>query len=184
MSFYLPKVTRMTYVRVVVRNACSLLLLGALSVGLVLYARIPQAEPQARQLTSRLDGQLTELGQKLYELNARVPALFMQTFREEGAGAGLYARLFSDPIAVLELALENNEQNVRARFLLAKCYFAKSARGEGRWSRSLLTKAELDFKRVSASSGRSGLTAEQLSETKQALEDIREIRQGQGEVVD
>jgi hypothetical protein len=159
----------------------ALLLLG---VGSVFLARIAQAQPQAHEGVSRLDEQLTSVGEKLYELNSRIPSLFMQAFREEGAGEGLSSRLFSDPITVLELALEKNERNARARFLLAKCYLAKGRRGEGRWSRSLLTKAEQDFKRVLTDSRKVGLSPRQVGEARQALEDIRKIREGQGELVD
>jgi hypothetical protein len=154
------------------------------SAGSTLQARIAEAQPQGRAGASHLDEQLTDVGEKLYELNVRVPSLFMQAFREEGAGEGLSSRLFSDPIAVFELALEKNERNGRARFLLAKCYFAKSRRGEGRWSRVLLAKAEQDFRRVLTEPRKSGLTPKQLAEARQALEDIRKIREGQGEMVD
>jgi hypothetical protein len=186
MAAIFKRVTKTSQMPPILRSVLSLLFAAFLLVGAssTLPARIAGAQTLAGEGPSRLDEQLTNVGEKLYELNSRVPSLFMEAFREEGAGEGLSSRLFSDAITVLELALEKNERNVRARFLLAKCYLAKSGRGEGRWSRQLLAKAEQDFKRVATDSRKPGLTRKQIGEARQALEDIRKIREGQGELVD
>lgn len=160
-----------------------LLVLALLFEGVLGAALIADAQTRSPDRTA-LDEQLTTAGEKVYELNSGVPALAMRSVREEGTGEGLPSRLFSDPIAVLELALERNERNTRARFLLAKCYFAKSSRGEGKWTRSLLTKAEEEFSRVVTESRGSRLSTKQLAEARRAMEDIRKIREGQGELLD
>ncbi len=143
-----------------------------------------QAISPPRQGAGRLDEQLTELGVKLFSLNMEIPTAYARAFKEEGAGEGLLPRLFNDAIAVLELALEQNDQNIRARFYLAKSYFAKSAHGEGRWSRPLLARAEHHFSVLLSAAARTGMTEKMRKEARQALDDIRKIRQGQGELIE
>jgi hypothetical protein len=102
---------------------------------------------------------------------------------EEGAGEGLAPGLFNDPIAVLELVLKKNEGNMQARLYLARSYLAKASRGEGRWSKSLLEKAERNFLGVTANTMTGALADRMRIEAHRAVDDIRKIKSGQGELV-
>ena len=131
-----------------------------------------------------LDSELVQIAIKLYDLEMQVPTLYMKANIAEG-GEGLFARLFNDPIAVLELALSRNDKNVVARFYLAKAYFAKSDHGEGRWSRLLLDKAEDQFGRViSATATTKVVQRQMLVDARQAIDDIKKIRAGHGDLID
>jgi hypothetical protein len=165
------------------RSTCWIILVTFL-IGLTTVVEGAQPGQPSAERISTFDERLTELGIKLFELNVEVPQLYMRTMKEEGAGDGLFSRLFNDPITVLEIAVEKNDQNVRARFYLAKAYFAKSTRGEGKWSRSLLAKAESQFSLLLSRVSKKPVPSNMVREARRSLDDIRKIQERQGELVD
>jgi hypothetical protein len=165
------------------RSSCWILIVSFLIGFTTSVEGVQPGQPSAERL-STFDERLTELGIKLFELNAAVPQLYMRSMKEEGAGDGLFSRLFNDPITVLEIAVERNDQNVRARFYLAKAYFAKSTRGEGKWSRALLAKAESQFSLLLSPISKKPVPSTMVREGRRSLDDIRKIKERQGDLVD
>jgi hypothetical protein len=142
-------------------------------------------ESRAQTPERSIDDQLVQIAVKLYELEIQVPSVYMKAFKTGEEGEGLFARLFNDPIAVLELVIARNEKNVVARFHLAKAYLAKSSYGEGKWSRSLLAKAEEQFARVvSGAATNRTVPRHMLADARGALDEIKKLQGGQGELVD
>jgi hypothetical protein len=134
--------------------------------------------------SDRLDEQLVQVAIKLYDLNVQVPVLYQKAFAKDQpeAGEGLYAGLFNDPIAVLQLAVRHNQKNMVAHFYLGKSYYSKSYEGEGSWTRSLLLNAEQHFSVVTSEASKQKIPRDVLAESHSALEEIRKILQGMGSV--
>jgi hypothetical protein len=142
------------------------------------YSCGEERQPAKSQI--QLDEQLVNVAVKLYDLNVSIPTLYAKAFRADHAGEGLFAELFSDPITVLRLALEQNERNMLARLYLGKSYLAKSWQGEGNWSKELLQKAQEQFSIVVTEAPKLKSPPKIVLEAKKELDEVRKILAGMG----